>query len=89
MRRTKFTEEQIVAVLKEFMAGVQRADICRQYGISQATFYRWKSRFGAPPIVDTQQKLRMLEDENNWLKKIVGDLTLSNVVLKNLLSKKL
>jgi putative transposase len=87
MRKSRFSEEQIVAILKQSAAGMQREHICREHGISQATFYRWKAKFGCMPINALQRKLGMLNDENSWLRKIVADLTLNNAVLKDRLSK--
>jgi putative transposase len=86
MKRTRFTEEQIVAILKHSEAGLKTAEICRQNGISEATFYKWKAKYGGMAINDVQ-KLKRLEEENAKLKRVVADLTLDNVVLKDLLSK--
>ncbi len=83
----KHTEEQIIAVLKQADAGVPIQDLCRQKGISNATFYKWKSRFGGMEVSDAK-RLRGLEAENTRLKHIVADLSLDNKVLKELLSKK-
>lgn len=84
----KHKEEQIIAVLKQADAGVPIQDLCRQQGISNATFYKWKSKFGGMEVSDAK-RLRGLEDENRRLKHIVADLSLDNKVLKELLSKKL
>ena len=86
-RGIKHKEEQIIAVLKQADAGVPIQDLCRQQGISNATFYKWKSKFGGMEISDAK-RLRGLEDENRRLKHIVADLSLDNKVLKELLSKK-
>ena len=83
----KHTEEQIIAVLKQADAGVPIQDLCRQHGISNATYYKWKSKFGGMEISDAK-RLRALEDENRKLKTIVADQALDNRVLKELLSKK-
>lgn len=84
--KSRFTEEQIVAILKQSEAGRKTADVCRQNGISEATFYKWKAKYGGLGVSDVQ-KLKHLEEENAKLKRIVADLTLDNVVLKDLLSK--
>lgn len=86
MKKTRFTEEQIAAILKQSEAGMKTADLCRQNGISEATFYNWKAKYGGLAVTDVQ-KLKRLEDENSKLKRIVADLTLDNTVLKDLLSK--
>jgi putative transposase len=86
MKRTRFTEEQIVTIVKQSEAGMRTADICRQNGISEATFYNWKAKYGGMAASDVQ-KLKRLEEENAKLKRVVADLTLDNVVLKDLLSK--
>ena len=88
MKKTRFTEEQIAAILKQSEAGMKTADLCRQHGISEATFYNWKAKYGGMAVPDVQ-KLKRLEDENGKLKRIVADLTLDNTVLKDLLSTKL
>jgi len=86
MKKTRFTEEQIAGILKQSEAGMKTADLCRQNGISGATFYNWKAKYGGMAVPDAQ-KLKRLEDENGKLKRIVADLTLDNTVLKDLLSK--
>jgi putative transposase len=86
MKRTRFTEEQIAAILKQGEAGMKTAELCRQNGISEATYYNWKAKYGGLAVSDVQ-KLKRLEDENSRLKRVVADLTLDNVVLKDLLSK--
>ena len=83
----RHSEEQIIAVLKQADAGIPIPDLCRQHGISSATFYKWKSKFGGMEISDAK-RLRSLEAENGRLKHIVADLSLDNKVLKELLSKK-
>jgi len=86
MKRSRFTGEQIVGVLKQGEAGMKTAELCRQHGITEGTYYRWKAKFGGLDVGDTQ-KLKRLEEENTRLKRIVADLTMDNVVLKDLLSK--
>lgn len=87
MKRKRFTEEQIIAVLKEGEAGVPVMEICRKHGISDATFYKWRAKFGGLDVSDAK-RLRQLEDENRRLKHLVADLTLDNQMLKAVNSKK-
>ena len=86
MRGSRYTEEQIVGILKEHEAGVGTEELCRRHGISQQTFYRWKAKYGGLEVGDAQ-KLRNLEDENRRLKRLVADLALDNAALKDVLSK--
>jgi putative transposase len=86
MRGTRYTEEQIVRLLKEQEAGVRTEEICRRHGISQQTFYRWKAKYGGLEVGDAQ-RLKALEDENRRLKRLVADLALDNAALKDVLSK--
>ena len=86
MRRSRYTEEQIVAILKEHEAGLGTEELCRRHGISQQTFYRWKAKYGGMDVGDAQ-KLKALEDENRRLKRLVADLALDNAALKDVLSK--
>ena len=86
MRNSRYSEEQIIALLKEHEAGMKTADLCRKHGISPATFYNWKAKFGGMDVSDAK-RLRHLEDENAKLKRVVADLTLDNVVLKDLVAK--
>ena len=87
MKRSRFTEEQIVGVLKEHEAGTPTADLCRKHGISQGTFYNWKAKFGGLEVSEAK-RLKGLEDENARLKKLLADAMLDNAALKDLLSKK-
>jgi putative transposase len=82
----KFTEEQIINILKEAEAGAKIADLCRRHGVSDATFYRWKAKY-AGLTLNELKRLKTLEDENRRLKQIVADQALDNRVLKELLSK--
>ncbi len=87
MRQSRFTEEQIIGVLKQADGGTKTVEICRQHGISNATFYKWKGKYGGLEISEAR-RLRQLEDENRRLKQIVADLTLDNQALKTVVSKK-
>ena len=86
MVHKKYTEEQIIAVLKESEAGAKTTDLCRKYGMSDATFYKWKSKY-AGLTVSELKRLKALEDENRRLKQIVAQQALDNWALKELLSK--
>lgn len=86
MRRSRFSEEQIVAILKESEAGAATGELCRRHGISQNTFYRWKAKYGGLEVNETR-RLRQLKEENRRLKRLVADLSLDNQVLKELLGK--
>ncbi len=86
MRKSRFTEEQIIAILNEQERGMKTAEVCRKYGISPNTFYKWKAKFGGMEVSDAR-KLKALETENVRLKKLLADAMLDNVVLKDLLGK--
>ena len=87
MKRSRFTEERIIAVLKEHEVGVKTADLCRKHGISEATFYNWKSKYGGMEVPEAR-RLRALETENVKLKRLLADAMLDNAALKDLLGKK-
>lgn len=88
MKRSRFSEEQIIGILKEAEAGEMPAvAVCRKHGISEQTFYRWKSKYGGMEVSEAK-RLKALEEENRRLKTLVADLTLDNFGLKELLSKK-
>ena len=87
MKRSRFTEEQIITILREQEAGAATAELCRRHGISQATFYNWKAKFGGMDVSEAK-RLRSLEEENARLKRLLADAMLDNVALKDLLSKK-
>ena len=87
MKRSRFTEEQIIGVLREQESGAKTADLCRRHGISSATFYAWKAKFGGMDVSEAK-RLKSLEDENAKLKRLLADAMLDNSVLKDLLGKK-
>lgn len=86
MRRSRFSEEQIIAILTEQEAGVRTKDLCRKHGISDATFYKWKAKYGGMTVSETA-RLRTLEEENRRLKKLLAEAVVDNSVLKDLLRK--
>jgi len=87
MNRSRFTEEQIIGMLKEQEAGMKTADVCRKHGISEGTFYKYKAKFGGMEVSDAR-RLRTLEDENAKLKKLLAEQMLDNAILKDVASKK-
>lgn len=84
--KKRFSEEQIIRILKEHEAGKKAADLVREHNISEQTFYRWKSKYGGMDVSEAK-RLKQLEDENRRLKELVADLTLDNHILKDIISK--
>ena len=87
MKRSRFTEEQIIGILREQEAGVPVADLCRKHGLSSPTFYKWKAKYGGMDVSEAR-RLKALEDENAKLKRMLADSMLDNAALKDLLGKK-
>ena len=87
MKRSRFTEEQIIGILKEQEAGAKTSDVCRKHGISDATFYKYQAKYGGMEVSDAR-KLKALEDENAKLKKLLAETMLDNAILKDVASKK-
>ena len=87
MRPSRFNEEQIIAILREQEAGAATADVCRKHGISSATFYKWKAKYGGLEVSDAR-RLKALDDENRRLKKLLAEAMLDNAMLKDIASKK-
>lgn len=87
MKPSRFMEEQIIGILREQEAGARTADVCRKHGISGATFYKWKARYGGMDVSDAR-RLKTLEDENAKLKKLLAEAMLDNAMLKDIASKK-
>ena len=86
MKRSRFTGEQIIGILREQEAGSKTADVCRKHGVSSATFYKWKAAYGGMDVSQAR-KLKVLEDENARLKRLLADAMLDNAVLKEVASK--
>ena len=87
MKRIRFTEEQIIGILREHEAGAKTADLARKHGVSEATLYNWKAKYGGMDVSDAK-RLRSLEDENRKLKKLLAESMLDQAALKELLTKK-
>jgi putative transposase len=87
MKRSRFSDEQIIGILKEQESGAVTADVCRRHGISEATFYKWKAKFGGLEVTEAK-RLRTLEEENAKLKKLLAEAMLDIAVLKDISSKK-
>ena len=87
MRKSRFSEEQIIGALKQAEAGVKVADLCRKLGVSEATFHRWRAKYGGLEVSDAK-RLRQLESENSRLKRLVAELTLDIQMLKDVLGKR-
>jgi putative transposase len=87
MKRSRFSEEQIIGILREQEAGAATADVCRKHGISSATFYKWKAKFGGLDVSDAK-RLKALEDENAKLKKLLAETMLDIAILKDINARK-
>jgi putative transposase len=87
MRKSRFSEEKIIRILRQVEAGQQVKDVCREHGVSEATYYRWKSKFGGMDVSEAR-RLKELEDENRRLKKLVADLSLDKQMLQDVLGRK-
>lgn len=87
MKRIRFTEEQIIGILKEHETGIAVADLCRKHGVSNASVYKWKAKYGGMEVSEAK-RLKALEDENGRLKKLLADSMLDNAALKDILAKK-
>jgi putative transposase len=87
MRQSRFNEEQIIAILREQESGAKTADVCRRHGISRATFFKWKGKYGGLDVSEAR-RLKLLTEENAKLKRLLAELMLDNAMLKDLNSKK-
>ena len=88
MKRSRFTEEQIIGILREQEAGVATAEVCRRHGVSSATFYKWKAKFGGLDVSEAR-RLKALEDENARLKRLVANLSLDKEMLQDVIRRKM
>jgi putative transposase len=86
MRKSRYTDEQIIGILKEHHAGLSAVDLCRKHGISDATFYKWRAKYGGMDVSDAK-KLKALEDENAKLKRLLAESVMDNATLKEMLTK--
>ena len=86
MKKSRFSEQQIIGILKEHAAGMKAADLCRKHGISDATFYKWRSKYGGMTVSDAK-RLKAIEEENRKLKRLLADQMLDNATLKEMLAK--
>ena len=86
MRKSRFSEEQIIAILKEHQAGISAAELCRKHGLSDATFYKWRSKYGGMEVSDAK-RLKQLEDENTRLKKLLAEQMMDVSTLREMLGK--
>ena len=86
MRKSRFSDEQVIAILREQEAGRSTAEVCRKYGVSGATFYKWKAKFGGMEVSEAK-RLKVLEDENRKLKKLLAEQVMDNATLKEMLTK--
>jgi len=87
MKKARFTEEQIIGILREHESGAATTDVCRKHGVSSATFYKWKAKYGGLEVSEAK-RLRSLEDENRRLKKLLAETMLDNAMLKDIATKK-
>ena len=87
MKGSRFTEEQIIGILREQESGAKTADVCRRHGVSSATFYKWKAKYGGLDVSEAR-RMKSLEDENRRLKKLLAETMLDNAILKEINSKK-
>ena len=87
MKRSRFTEEQIIAVLRQHEAGAKITDVCRKHGVSDATFYKWKAKYGGMEVSDAR-RLKVLEQENAKLKKLLAEAMLDNAILRDVAARK-